>query len=107
MRSLEQVIIDTLNEINIQSSRKEGFPGVWVEDEKICAMGVRIAKWVTMHGFALNINPNMSYYDGIIPCGIFEHGITSIKSLLKVKISYNMIIKILMEKFNDVFKRLN
>jgi lipoyl(octanoyl) transferase len=52
--------------------------GVWIEDEKICAMGVRLSRWVTMHGFALNIDPEMRFFDGMIPCGIFEHGVTSI-----------------------------
>jgi lipoyl(octanoyl) transferase len=78
MRTLEQTIIDVLSQYNIQSQRNDKLTGVWIEDEKICAMGVRLAKWVTMHGLALNNNPNMQYFDGMIPCGIFECGVTSI-----------------------------
>ena len=50
-------------------------------DDKICAMGVRLSRWVTMHGFAFNLNPNMTYFDGMIPCGIFEYGVTSLQEL--------------------------
>ena len=52
-----------------------------MDDDKICAMGVRLSKWVTMHGFALNLNPDMTYFDGMIPCGIFEYGVTSLEDL--------------------------
>ena len=78
-------------------------PGVWVEDEKICAMGVRISRWVTMHGFALNINPDMKYFDGIIPCGIQSYGVTSLNDILKKNFSYKEIIKIIKEKFDYIF----
>ena len=61
--------------------------GVWVEDEKICAFGVRMAKWTTMHGFALNLNPDMTFFNGIIPCGIFEYGVTSIEELSDIDLS--------------------
>ncbi len=81
MRTLEQVIIDTLAAIGIRAGMKEGLIGVWVEDEKICALGVRLAKWVTLHGFALNIQPDMRYFEGMIPCGIFEYGVTSVNAL--------------------------
>ena len=107
MRSLEQIIIDTLSTFNIESNRKEGLPGVWVNDEKICAMGVRIAQWVTMHGFALNINPEMKYFDGMIPCGILNHGVTSLKGLIDEDIKNEKIIKVLMKNFNLTFNRNN
>lgn len=80
MRSLEEVIIQLLAEFDLSSLRKDGLTGVWIEDEKICAMGVRLSRWVTMHGFAFNINPDMNYFDGMIPCGIFEFGVTDLKS---------------------------
>ena len=83
MRSLEQVIIDTLDIWGLKALRKEGLTGVWVGDEKIAALGVRISRWVTMHGFALNVNTDLQYYDGIIPCGILEYGVTSMENLLK------------------------
>lgn len=105
MRSLEHVIINSLKEFNVNSSRRDGYPGVWVDDEKICAMGVRIARWVTMHGFALNVNPNMSYFDGMIPCGILDHGVTSLKDLTGRTLDNDLIITILMKNFNLIFKR--
>ena len=76
MRELEQLIIDVLKEYDINAGRKKGLTGVWVKGKKIAALGVRISKWVTMHGFSLNINP------GIIPCGITEYGVTSMADLL-------------------------
>ena len=81
MRLLENVVIDCLKSYGIESGQKEGLTGVWVDDDKICAMGVRLSKWVTMHGFALNLNPDMAYFDGMIPCGIFEYGVTSLHEL--------------------------
>ena len=81
MRLLENVVINCLQSFGIESGRKEGLTGVWVDDDKICAMGVRLSKWVTMHGFALNLNPDMTYFDGMIPCGIFEYGVTSLHEL--------------------------
>ena len=78
MRSLEGVIISCLKQLGLESGRKENLPGVWIDDEKICAMGVRISRWITMHGFALNLAPNMKYFDGMIPCGIFNYGVTSL-----------------------------
>ena len=81
MRMLENVIIHSLKSYGIEAGQKEGLTGVWVDDDKICAMGVRLSKWVTMHGFALNLNPDMSYFDGMIPCGIFEYGVTSLNDL--------------------------
>ena len=82
MRELEQLIIDVLKEYDIIAGRKKGLTGAWVRDKKIGALGVRISKWVTMHGFSLNIDPDLQYYQGIIPCGISEYGITSMANLL-------------------------
>ena len=82
MRELEKLIINTLNDYNIKAERKKGLTGVWVNDKKIAALGVRISKWVTMHGFSLNINPDLKYYQGIIPCGISQYGVTSMANIL-------------------------
>ena len=82
MRELEQLIIDVLKEYDINAGRKKGLTGVWGKGKKIAALGVRISKWVTMHGFSLNINPDLKYYQGIIPCGITEYGVTSMADLL-------------------------
>jgi len=81
MRSLEQSIIEMLSEINISSTRKEGLTGVWVNDHKIAALGVRLSRWVSMHGFAINIHTDLSLYRGMIPCGISDFGLTSIAKI--------------------------
>lgn len=104
MRSIEDVIIETLKSFEITSKRKDGLTGVWVEDEKICAMGVRISRWVTMHGFALNMKPEMKYYDSMIPCGIFDYGVTSMSNILGKDISKYELMDLVSENFINVFK---
>jgi len=81
MRNLEGMIIHSLKTLGLKASRKEDLTGVWIGDEKICALGVRLSRWVTMHGFALNLDPDMKYFDGMIPCGIFNYGVTSLHEL--------------------------
>jgi len=93
MRELEQLIIDVLKEYDINAGRKKGLTGTWVRDKKIAALGVRISKWVTMHGFSLNINPDLKYYQGIIPCGISEYGVTSMAKILGENVPSMMEIK--------------
>ncbi|HIB29033.1 MAG TPA: lipoyl(octanoyl) transferase LipB, partial [Candidatus Marinimicrobia bacterium] len=103
MRSLEQVIIDTLNLYGLEAIRKDGLTGVWIGDEKIAALGVRISRWVTMHGFALNVNTNLDYYDGIIPCGLLEYGVTSMEKLFNYKINMDDMKKNLISCFRNIF----
>lgn len=88
---LESLIIDTLADFGIESARRTGRVGVWVNmpdgsEAKIAALGVRIRKWVSFHGIAINVNPDLSHFSGIVPCGISEHGVTSMHAL-GVKIS--------------------
>ncbi len=104
MRSLERVIIQTLDSFGIKGDVKEGLTGVWVDDEKIAALGVRISHWVTMHGFALNVSTDLSYYDGIIPCGIFEYGITSMEKLLGRHVEMEKVKTSIVNNFNLMFK---
>ena len=104
MRSLEEVIIQTLTEFNITTERKQGLTGVWADDEKVAALGVRISRWVTMHGFALNIHTDLTHYAGIIPCGIFEYGVTSMSKLLNRHIDLDEVKPILTQKFLDIFQ---
>ncbi|WP_274475360.1 lipoyl(octanoyl) transferase LipB [Mangrovimonas aestuarii] len=90
LRLLEEMIILTLAEYGIKSERSEGETGVWLDvgtpfARKICAMGVRASRWVTMHGFALNVNANLGYFDNIIPCGIRGKAVTSLNVELGVK----------------------
>ena len=104
MHALEEVIIRSLDKFGISADRKDGLTGVWVEDEKIAALGVRISRWVTMHGFALNVNTDLTYYDSIIPCGIFDYGITSLEHILGEKQNISKIKSILSAVFLDVFQ---
>lgn len=87
LRFLEQAIIDALADFGIKGERSKGETGVWLEVEtpfarKICAMGVRCSRWVSMHGFALNVNTDLSYFDHIVPCGIHGKGVTSMATEL-------------------------
>ena len=108
LRLLEQVVIDTLSEHNIRCERSSGETGVWLEPEtpyarKICALGVRASRWVTMHGFALNVNPILSYFDYIIPCGISGKGVTSMENELNKKVSIEAIKTQLAKNFEKHF----
>ena len=103
MRRLEQLAIDVLKDFGISASRIKGLTGVWVGEEKIAAQGVRISRWVTMHGFSLNVNPDLSFYDGIIPCGIFDYGITSMEELLGSAQDMDDVKAMVVEKFNNLF----
>ena len=89
VRGLEQWIIDTLAGLDITAERKTGRVGVWVthddgREEKIAAIGVRLKKWISFHGIAINVAPNLSHFSGIVPCGIAEHGVTSLAALGKI-----------------------
>ena len=92
LRFLEQAVINTLSDYDIKASISNGETGVWLDAEtpfarKICALGVRASRWVTMHGFALNVTTDLSYFDHIIPCGIQGKGVTSMAKELGKKIS--------------------
>ena len=82
MRFLEQCIIEVLAEFNICGARDECATGVWVDGSKICAMGVRVSKWVSMHGFALNVTTNLDHFDLIVPCGLAGRSVTSMQKIL-------------------------
>lgn len=88
LRLLEEAVILTLCDYNIKSGRVDGLTGVWVDGDdpvkarKICAMGVKLSRWVTMHGFALNVNTNLDYFSYVVPCGIVDKGVTSIEKEL-------------------------
>tara|TARA_Y100000590_G_scaffold68309_1_gene74410 strand:- start:9698 stop:10345 length:648 start_codon:yes stop_codon:yes gene_type:complete len=103
IQTLEQVIIDVIFEFELEAKRIEGLTGVWVGDEKIAALGVRISRWVTMHGFSINVNTDLTFYDGIIPCGIFDYGITSMKQLLCQPQDMEKVKKVVRSKFYSHF----
>ena len=103
MRALEEVIIETLKLFNIKASRKNGLTGVWVKDEKIGAQGVRMTKWVTMHGFALNVNTDLRFFNDIIPCGIKDFGVTSIEKIIGKKQDLSLVKEHILISFAKVF----
>jgi lipoyl(octanoyl) transferase len=105
--SLENWIISSLKEIGLSCQKKEEKIGIWTKsheqkDVKIAAIGIRIRKWISYHGIAINVNPNLEHYKGIIPCGISEFGVTSLKEL-GYNISMQKLDVIMKEKFNDFF----
>ncbi len=103
MRALEEVIIETLKLLNIKATRKDGLTGVWVKDEKIGAQGVRMSKWVTMHGFALNVNTDLRFFNDIIPCGIKDFGVTSIEKIIGKEQDLSLVKEHILISFAKVF----
>lgn len=109
MRSLEEVIIQTIAEFGIVGGRLEGSTGVWLDWDdvtkarKICAMGVKCSRWMTMHGLALNINSDLQYFNYIVPCGIVDKGVTSMAKELGNVVDEEKVKKIFFEKFESVF----
>ena len=109
LRSLEEVIIQTIAEYGLQGERSPGETGVWLEpgtpgkERKICAMGIRCSRWITMHGFALNVNTDLSYFNNIIPCGIQNKQVTSIEKELHRSIDIGEVKNKLVENFQLVF----
>ena len=109
VHKLEEVIIQALKELKIHSSRLDGASGVWLDADsetkarKICAIGVRASRFVSMHGFALNINTNLDYFGYINPCGFTNKGVTSIEKELGAKQDINFVKEIVKAKFAEVF----
>ena len=107
MRGIEEVIIETLKEFSIKAERSAGETGVWIDTKnnprKICAIGVKTSRWVTMHGFALNVNNDLSYFDHIVPCGITNKKVTSMKNELNVDIDKNEVKRIIIKNFTKIF----
>jgi len=109
LRSLEEVIILTIAEYGIRGERSKGETGVWIEpgihgkERKICAMGIRCSRWITMHGFALNVNTDLSFFNNIIPCGIVNKQVTSIEKELGHKVDFEEVKQRLKKNFALVF----
>lgn len=110
LRFLEEIVIRTLAEYGIESGRSKGETGVWLEAEnplkarKICAMGVRASRWVTMHGFAFNINTDLGYFGNIVPCGIMDKAVTSLDKELGKKVDEEEVKQKLKKHFADLFE---
>lgn len=109
MRMLEEVIIKTVNFYGIKGERSKGETGVWIDvnkpfARKICAIGVKVSQWVTIHGFALNLSPNLSYFDYIVPCGIQNKYVTSIEKELGIYVNPNEVKEIIKKYFSEIFE---
>ena len=117
VHSLEEWIIQTLAEFDIKGERRKDRVGVWVVrddkpptssgqflEDKIAAVGVRLRKWISFHGIAINVNPNLNHYKGIVPCGIQQHGVTSLADL-GLKVTIEDLDKALIKTFNNVFEK--
>lgn len=109
LRTLEEVVIRTCAEYGLTGRRVEGRTGVWIgpdasgPERKICAMGIRCSRWVTMHGLALNLNTDLTYFDDIVPCGIADRGVTSLAAELDEKVDEEEVQKRLLAHFADCF----
>jgi lipoyl(octanoyl) transferase len=108
LRYLEEAVIQTLAEFGIASGRIEGLTGVWIgagtpNPRKICALGVRSSRWVVMHGLAVNINTDLSYFGNIVPCGITDKAVTSLQTELGVQQNMEQVKQILLNKITEVF----
>ena len=111
VRDLEEWLIQTLAAFNVKGERRDDRVGVWVrrpdlgpsKEDKIAAIGVRVRKWVTFHGVSLNINPDLEHFSGIVPCGVSEHGVTSLEDLGQI-VSTAEIDMVMKRKFEEVFQ---
>lgn len=109
IRFIEEMVIRTLAEYNISAGRIGGQSGVWLDWEsprarKICAVGVHLSRWVTMHGFAFNVNTNLDYFNNIIPCGISDKGVTSLAQELGYEVDLGKVKTKLLRHFKDLFE---
>jgi lipoyl(octanoyl) transferase len=109
LRSLEQVIIEVIAEYGLKGERSEGETGVWLEPSdpfmarKICAMGIKCSRWITMHGFALNVNTDLSHFEFIVPCGIQGKTVTSLEKELGYKVNYEEVKEKVKKHFQLIF----
>ena len=103
MRTIEELIIRTLSGVGIDGTRKEKMSGVWSGEQKVCAIGVRASRWVTMHGFALNVTTSLERFEAIVPCGIADHGVTSIEKITGVRYGLEEIARRVAAEWDGVF----
>ena len=110
VRDLEEVLIRSCADFNIAAERLNGFTGAWVNDrsrglEKVAAIGVRIARWITSHGFAFNVNTDLNFFDLIVPCGITDHGVTSLARVVGRPVEMRSVEESIVHHFARVFSR--
>lgn len=103
LRAIEEVIIKVCDEYGLDASRVEKYTGVWIDDRKICAIGIKVSRWITMHGFAFNVNTDLKLFKGIIPCGISDKDVTSLNRELKKEINLGEIKERILHQFSVIF----
>ncbi len=103
MRELEEVFINVAEDFGIAATRLPGCAGVWVGDSKLVAMGVHVSRWVTSHGFAFNVNTDLSYFNCIVPCGLRTKGVTSLAKLLGRQVDREAVVERVVERFGAAF----
>ena len=104
VRDLEDVLIQAVSDFGIFAERIPGLTGIWVGDEKLAAIGVRISRWVTSHGFALNVSTDLSHFGLIVPCGIPDKGVTSLERLLGLPVPMAEVAGAVVRRFERVFR---
>ena len=105
VRDLEDVLIRTARSFRVSATRVAGLTGAWVGDQKLAAIGVRLSRWVTCHGFALNVDTDLDYFKLIHPCGLRHHGVTSLAALTGRRLSAADVVPVLVREFGSVFGR--
>ena len=103
VRDLEEVLIRAVDAFGVRAGRIEGLTGIWVGDQKLAAIGVRISRWVTSHGFALNVNTDLSHFGLIVPCGITDKGVTSLERLLGHALPMDEVAETVARQFAALF----
>lgn len=103
LRALEEVIIKTCKSFGLSAVRNPKYTGVWIENRKIAAIGIKVSRWITMHGFAFNVNTDLSLFQGIIPCGINDKDVTSLQKELGKQIEINEVKELLLANFEEYF----
>ena len=106
VRNIQEVLVRTARDFGVEAEPRGGeHVGVWVGDDKLAAIGIRISRWVTMHGFAFNVTTDLEYFNLIVPCGIQGHGVTSLEKILGTKIEIATVAEIAAKHFGEVFGR--
>ena len=103
LRALEELIINVCSEYGLNSGRVEKYTGVWIDDRKICAIGIKVSRWITMHGFAFNVNTDLKLFNGIIPCGISDKDVTSLNRELKKELNVSEVKERILHHFSKIF----
>ena len=103
LRDLEEVLMLTVKQFGITAERKNGLTGIWVNDEKLASIGIRMSKWITMHGSALNVATDLSLFDNIIPCGIRDKKVTSMSKILGYAIDIEDVTPVYVNSFSNLF----